>query len=177
MLERLGDHDRSEIGATDTNVDDRVNGLAGVSLPLAGTNRVGKLLDVVEHTLHLVGTFFLDLELLARRKDVSQGDVQDGTVLGRVDVLPSKHGVPERFHLGLLGERQQLVKDLARDQVFRVVEQDAVDVARRRGLVFAGELLETIILRVGKELLELEVLVLRVVQLLQLLPARVFWER
>lgn len=176
VLERLGDHDRSEIGATDTDVDDRVNGLACVSLPFAGTNRVGKLLDVVEHTLHLVGTFFLDLELLAGRKDISQGDVQDGTIFGRVDVFPGKHGISERFHLGLLRERQQLIKDLARDQVFRVVEQDAVDVARRRGLVFAGELLETIILRVGKELLELEVLVLRVVQLLQLLPARVFWE-
>jgi hypothetical protein len=50
------------------------------------------VLDVVKHTLHFIGTFFLNLELLAGRKDVSQGDMKDGAVLGRVDVLSGKHG-------------------------------------------------------------------------------------
>lgn len=175
VLQGFGNHDGSQVGTTDTNVDDRVNRLAGVTLPFTGSNRVGKLLDVVEHTLNLIGALFLDLELLSGRGEhVSQRDVQNSTTFGRVDVFACKHGISERLDLGFPREGQELFKDFRGDQVFGKVEQDSVDVSRGGGLEFPGELLEPVLCGLAKELLEDELLMLQVVELLELLPAGVF---
>lgn len=174
VLERLGDHDGSKVGSADANVDDVGDALAGVSLPLAGADRVGELLHVVEHALDLVRALLLDLERLAAlaAKDIAQRDVEHRAPLGRVDVLARKHLVAELFDARLLGERDERAHHFGRDQVLGVVEQDAV---RRRGGrgVRPRECLETA--GIFEEVLEDEGgSVLALIELLQLLPRGVF---
>jgi hypothetical protein len=42
-LERLGDHDRPEVGAADADVDEVGDRLAGVALPFAGADRLRRI--------------------------------------------------------------------------------------------------------------------------------------
>ncbi len=53
--------------------------------------------------------------------EVTQGDVEDGAVLGGVDVLAAEHGVAELLDACLLRERQEGLEDLLVDQVLGVV--------------------------------------------------------
>lgn len=166
-LEGLGDHHGSEIRSSDSDVNDGVDALASVSLPLARADLVGELSHVVQYALHLVGASLGDLELAA---DVPQGDVKDSAVLGGVDVLASEHLVAGFLDVGLLGELQQRSDNLIVDQVLRQIGED-VDVLG--GVVVAlGELAEALGIG-GEEVLEHERLVLGVVQLLELGPRRV----
>jgi hypothetical protein len=90
VLEGLGDHDGSEVGSSDTDVDDVGDGLAGVALPLTRADRVGEGLDVGEDVKDLVRSGLVDLPV----GEVSEGDVKDGSVLGGVDVLAGVHVIP-----------------------------------------------------------------------------------
>jgi len=57
--------------------------------------------------------------------------VQDGTLLGDVDLVALKHRVDARAQAGLLGELQQQRQGLIRDPVLRVVEEDANGLRRQ----------------------------------------------
>ena len=46
-------HDRAEVGAADADVDDVFDPLAGVALPLAAANAIGKVGHLVEHGMNL----------------------------------------------------------------------------------------------------------------------------
>jgi len=108
VLERLADHHRSEVGSTDTDVDDGVDALAGVTLPCAGSDLLGELLDVVQHLVHVVARALLvNLPTALGRWRVSESNVQDRSALGRVDVLSRKHGITEGLDLGLTGELEK----------------------------------------------------------------------
>ncbi|KAI3477404.1 hypothetical protein L1887_60923 [Cichorium endivia] len=163
-LERLGDHDGAEVGATDADVDDALDGLAGVTLVGAGADGLGELLHVLELGLDLVDAGLVDLEVAG---DVAEGDVEDGAALGGVDVLAGEHGVDLLLDLRLLGEGEELVEHLIIDEVLGEVEEEAsVGVAR---VPLSRVLVEA--LRVGLEgLAEVDLLALGLVELLQLLP-------
>jgi len=49
-LESLGNHDGAQVGTTDTDVDDGVNGLPRVSLPSSVPNGLRELLDMLKHS-------------------------------------------------------------------------------------------------------------------------------
>lgn len=123
MLERLGDHNRAKVRSTDTNVDNGVDGLAGVTLPGTRPNGVRKLLHVLQHTCDLGNSLLLDVE--STLGGVTKSHVQHSTVLGRVDVLAGKHLVAEPLDLGLTGQVEQGRENLLVDEVLRVVEKDA----------------------------------------------------
>ena len=53
MLEGLVGHDRAQVGAADADVDDVANALAGVALPGAAANAVGKVGHLVEDGVDL----------------------------------------------------------------------------------------------------------------------------
>jgi hypothetical protein len=143
-LERLGDHHRPEVGAADADVHDGVDALAGVPLPGAGAHGVA---------------------------EVAERDVEYGAVLGRVDVLAGEHLVAVRLHLRLAREREQGLEDGRGDQVLGVVEQEG-RIRAGLGVVLGAELGEAFrVLR--EEVLENELGMLRLVDLLELLPRRV----
>jgi hypothetical protein len=168
-LESLSDHDGTEVGSSDTDVDDGVDGLAGVTLPLARADLVRELLHVLQHALDLVSSRLVDLELAT---DVAEGDVKDGTVLGGVDVLASEHVIASGLEVGLFGEVEESGEDLVVDEVLGEVDEE-VDVLVGR-VVGAGELVEAFgVLR--EEVLEDELRVLVVVELLELGPGRVVY--
>jgi hypothetical protein len=159
-FECLGHHDGAEIGASDTDVNNGVNPLACVALPLAAANGVREGLDVLEHPGDLIRASLGDLELVK----VTEGDVKDSTVLRGVDVLAGEHLVPVCLKLGLTDEREKSVEDRFGDEILGVVEEEGSAVAIWRDVLLA-ELGETLRI-LGKEILQDELAMLRVVGLL-----------
>lgn len=147
-LERLRDHDGAEVRATNADVHDGVNGLAGVSLPCAAADGLCELLDVRKDSLYLAHTGLLDLEVV----EVAERDVEYGAVLGGVDVLTGEHLVAIRLDICLASQREQGLEDRVRDQVLGVVEQEGDWRAVWRDILLAelGESLWVL----GKEVLE-----------------------
>lgn len=135
VLEGLADHNGTKVRTTDTNVDDSVDGLAGVTLPGARANRVRELLHMGKDRLDLVNTGLRDLEATLVSRGVSESNVQDGTALRGVDVLAGKHLVTESLDLGLTGEVKEGGEDLVIDKVLGIVEKERdIRGRRRKGL-------------------------------------------
>ena len=63
MLERLVRHHRTEIGSTDTDVNDVANALAGMTFPGAAPDTIAEIRHLVEHSVdggHDVFTVYHD---------------------------------------------------------------------------------------------------------------------
>ena len=60
----------------------------------------------------------------------AQGHVQDGAVLGDVDLLAAEHGVDPRAQPGLLGQVKEELEGLVGDAVLRVIQVDAHGLGR-----------------------------------------------
>lgn len=167
-LERLSDHDGAQIRSADPNVDDGVDSLAGVPLPLAAPDSLGELFHVVKDAADFVCASFGDVEVV----EVAQGDVQDGAVLGGVDVLAREHLVAVLFHFGFTNQSEKFVQDGLRDEVFREIEEEGdIGTAGRR--IFPRKLGESLRI-LGEELLEHDLGVISVIDALEVLPGRVF---
>lgn len=172
VLKRLSDHDRAQVGTTDTNVNDVGDSLASVTLPGTSSDGLGELLHVVQDALDLISTCLADAES-GLIENVPEGDVEDGSTLGGVDVVTGEHLVSELLNSGLLGELQKSAEDFIVDQVLGEIEQDSVSLRGGGGSVQTGVSFES--LRVREEVLEDELGLRSRVQLLELLPSRVFW--
>src|SRR5262249_1805334 len=114
-LECLCDHNRTEIRAAYTDVDDGVDGFPGVALPVSVPDRLGELLHVFEDTTDLVYALLVDGEVAVK---VAEGDVQDCTVLGGVDVLPAEHLVAGLLDLCFAEEGEESFEDGFCDEMF-----------------------------------------------------------
>ena len=116
-------HDRAQVGATDADGHQVLDLLAGNALPLTGAHALGKGVHAVEDLVH-VGDDILavndELALLACR--TTERGVQDGTVLGGVDVLAGEHGVAALLELHLAGKIAQQLDGLIGHQVLGQVE-------------------------------------------------------
>ena len=92
--------------------------LAGNALPLTGAHALGEGIHAVEDLVH-VGDDILavndELALLACR--TAKRGVQDGAVLGSVDVLAGEHGVAALLELHLAGKIAQQLDGLIGHQV------------------------------------------------------------
>ena len=55
----------------------------------------------------------------------AQGDVQDGAVLGTIDLVAAKHGFDAVAQAGLFGEGDEQAQGLVGDAVLGVVEEEA----------------------------------------------------
>ena len=92
--------------------------LAGNALPLTGAHALGESVHAVKDLVH-VGDDVLavndELALLACR--TAKRGVQDGTVLGGVDVLAGEHGVAALLELHLAGKIAQQLDGLIGHQV------------------------------------------------------------
>ena len=116
-------HDRAQIGATDADGHQVLDLLTVYALPLTGAHALGEGIHAVEDLVH-VGDDILavndELALLACR--TAQRGVQDGAVLGGVDVLAGEHGVAALLELHLAGKIAQQLDGLIGHQVLGQIE-------------------------------------------------------
>ena len=120
-LERLVGHHRTEVGTADANIDDILNGLAGMAFPVAGTNLIGKGLHLLEHGMHLrddILAINLDHGILWR----TQRHVQDGAVFGGVYFFAGEHRFDPRLQVGGFGQAEQKFHRFGRDAVLGIIQ-------------------------------------------------------
>lgn len=120
-LQSFGDHDGTQIGTTDTNVDDGVDRLAGISLPLSAPDALRELLDMSEDLVHFVHTRLGDLPFVK----VSESDVKHGTIFGGVNVLSCEHLLAVLFDLGFAHEIEKSSEDGLGDEILGKVEEES----------------------------------------------------
>ena len=120
MLERLVGHDRAEIGTANADVDDTVDGLPGVSQPLAVSHPLRKDSHLVKNRVHLRHDIdAVDHNLLAPRRP--QGDMKNCAAFRDVDLPAFKHGFDALTEVALTGEIHEQPYRLIGDTVLRVV--------------------------------------------------------
>mmetsp|Transcript_9105 Transcript_9105/g.15829 ORF Transcript_9105/g.15829 Transcript_9105/m.15829 type:complete len:501 (-) Transcript_9105:206-1708(-) len=102
-LESLRDHDGSEVGSANTNVDYGVDGLASVSLPRSIADVFGKGLDLGEDLVDLRHDI-LSIDVDGSVGLIPQRDVEDGAALGVVDFLSREHFLGLSHDIGFGGE-------------------------------------------------------------------------
>ena len=116
-------HNRAQIGAADADGHQVLDLLTGYALPLTGAHALGEGIHAVEDLVH-VGDDILavddELALLGCR--AAQCGVQDGAVLGSVDVLAGEHGVAALLELHLTGKIAQQLDGLIGHQVLGQIE-------------------------------------------------------
>lgn len=130
-----------QVRTTNTDVDDGVDLLASVSLPLATADLLAELLHVVENRVDVLNdALAIDLHLLVG--GVAKGDMVDGAVLSEVDLLASEHVIAKLLEASLFCELDEKLQCLLGDEVLGKVEQDLGVL----GIVLEGtaELLESL---------------------------------
>ena len=128
-LEGLVRHDGAQVGATDADVDDGLDGLAGDADPLAGADAASEGVDLLQHLVH-VGDRVLAVDRQGVGRGAAQRGVQDGAVLGDVDVLARVHAVAQLQDAGLLSEGEEVAHQRGAHEVLRQVD---VQVGRVEG--------------------------------------------
>jgi hypothetical protein len=134
-LQRLGHHDRPEIGAANTDVDEVGDRLAGVAFPLAGADLVRAILHVREDGVDL-GHDVLAIDIDRRVGTVAQRDMKHRAILGDVDFLAREHLLGPTRHVALGRQRAQQRQRFIVDPVLGEIEEEALELER--------EFLETI---------------------------------
>ncbi len=121
--ERLVGHDRPEVGASDSDVDDVADRPARVARPRARADALGERDHAVEHLVH-AGNHVLAVHDERCPFRHAQRDVQDGPVLGRVDPVAAEHRLRALGEARLLGQLEEEAQGVVGDAVLRVVEVD-----------------------------------------------------
>ena len=116
----------SQVRATNADVDNVGELLASESLPLAAADLLGELLHVVQDLVDATRAVhdILTLDLHVPSAHVSQSSVEDGTVLGEVDLVSAEHGITLALDAGLLGQLDEEVQGLICEEVLAEVEED-----------------------------------------------------
>ena len=121
MSKRFVGHDGPEVRAADANVDDILNGFAGVTTPLATTHLIGEGRHALEHVVHLrhdVDAVDVERAILGH----AQGDVKHGAIFRDVDVLTREHGVTALFNLEIAYQLSEERQRLVGNEVLRKIE-------------------------------------------------------
>ena len=131
VAQRIVGHGGAEIAAADPDVDDVSDGLAGVALPLAGADAVGEGGHAVEHLMDLRH----DVDAVGADHGAARGaerHVEDGAVLGDVDVLAREHPGASGGEGRLAQERQQVAHHRRVHALLAEIHVDLVRLGRER---------------------------------------------
>ena len=125
MAQRLVGHHRAEVGAADADVDDVADRLAGVARPLArsGPARRSRAIRSSVSCTSLDHVDAVDDQRALARHP--QRHVEDGAVLGDVDVLAGEHRFAALLDPALAGELAEQDQRLVGDPVLGEVEVEA----------------------------------------------------
>ena len=122
MAQRFVGHHRTEIRATDADIDDVFDALAGMAFPLVGADAVGKFGHPVEHGMD----FWNDINAIdfnRRRARSAEGSVENGAVFSDVDLVTTEHGINLPAQPRGVGEIDQAGDCLIGDEVFRIIQE------------------------------------------------------
>ena len=124
VAQRLVGHHRAEVRAADADVDDVADRLAGVAAPLPRAHPLAEGGHPVERLVDLLDDVDAvdDQRALARHP---QRDVEDGPVLGDVDVLAGEHRFAPLLDAALARQPAEQQQRLVGDPVLREVEVEA----------------------------------------------------
>ena len=128
----LGGHGRSQVRAANADVDDGPDALPGGTDPGTGADAVGEIPHSAQHGVHVAG------DILAVHREPfpfgqAQRDMEDGPVLGGVDVIAGEHGVAAGLHPGGSGHAQQEPHRLVGDAVLGVIEHQIASAGSEAG--------------------------------------------
>ena len=122
VAQGLVGHHRTEVGAADADIDDIFDALASVAFPFARADAVGKIGHTVENGMHLWNNInAIDFDRCRARS--TKGGVEDGAVLGDVNLVATEHGVNLAAQIGGVRKIDQASDCLAIDQVFRIIQE------------------------------------------------------
>ena len=124
MPQRLVGHDRPQVRAANADIDHVANALAGMPLPLAAADAIGKCGHPVEHGMDL-GHHVLAVDKNLRPLRRAQRHVQHRPPFGEVDLVAAKHGIDPRLQTRLLRQFDQQLDGLVGNAILRVVEEQA----------------------------------------------------
>ena len=130
-LKGLVGHDGAQVGAADADVDNGLDRLAGDADPLAGADATGEGVDLLENLVH-VGDRVLAVDRQGVGRGAAQRGMQDGTVLGDVNVLARKHAVAQLENTGLLREGEEVAHQRGAHKVLRQVDVQVSSVEGER---------------------------------------------
>ena len=120
-FESFAGHLGAEIGTTDTNVDDVLDGLACITFPLAGTDFVRESRHLVEDVMDVLDDILsIDDELRVFRS--AEGGMEDGAVFRLVDVDAVEHVFDGVLQAGFLSKLQEEGDRLVINAVLGIVE-------------------------------------------------------
>src|SRR5215469_1645394 len=121
MLERLVRHDRTKVGAADSDVYDIPNAFSGVPFPLAAAHTIGEVSHPVQYSVD----FGHDILFIHKDRFIfrsAECHVQYRSLFGEVDLLPAKHRVDPCSQTGLCGKLEKELEGLIRNTILGVVE-------------------------------------------------------
>jgi len=110
-----------QIGSTNTNIDDVLDGLAGVTLPLTTPDLLGEFLHVLEDLVDTLNNA-LSVDLHWPVLGIAESDVVNGALLGEVDLVAIEHVITKFLQLGLLSQFHEKLQCLIGDEVLGEVE-------------------------------------------------------
>jgi len=137
-LQSFGDHHRTEVGTADTDVHHVLDGLAGVALPLAAADEVGKVFHVLENRTDF-GHHVLAVDADRIVALVAQSGVEHGALFGGINLFAGKVLGAHVVKVSGLQEVLELRHGLVGDDVLGVVEEQAAGFGAE--LVGAGRVL------------------------------------
>ena len=131
MLECLIGHHRAEIRATNADVDDVLDALAGVALPRTRAHLLGKHAHPVERRVNLCNDVLtVDFERCVARK--AQRRVEHRSVLRDIDVITAEHRRSAARKIALLCQLKEQRQGLGRDAILRVVQEQSDGLGSKR---------------------------------------------
>ena len=133
----LGDHDRAQIGSADSDVDDALDCLAGIALPLAGDDLLGEGLHLGKDALH-IGHHILSVNEDRLAAHVAEGGMKNCAALGAVDLLAAEHRLDGIADAALLCELAEKAHGGAVNEVLGVVNQHVIAEFLREMIKAAG---------------------------------------
>jgi len=111
----------SQVGSTNANVDNVLDGLAGVTLPLTTPDLLGEFLHVLEDLVDTLNNA-LSVDLHWPILGIAESDVVNGALLGEVDLVAIEHVITKFLQLGLLSQFHEKLQCLIGDEVLGEVE-------------------------------------------------------
>ena len=121
-LQSFGDHHRTEVRTADTDVDNVLDGLAGVAQPLAAADEVGEVFHVLENRTNF-GHHVLAIDADRIVTLVAQSCVEHGALFGGVNLFASKVLGAHVFEIGGLQEVLEFGHGFVGDDILGVVEE------------------------------------------------------
>ena len=122
-LESLVHHDRAQVGATDTDVHNGLDALAGDAGPLAVAHALSECVDLLQHGVNVcVYVLAVNGQCRGVTLGAAQCGVQYCAVFGDVNVLAGEHCLASLLQLDLFSELDQQLDGFGGNQVLGQVD-------------------------------------------------------